>query len=538
MIFAATISRMSLLLLLVMSLFVISSETSNSILQFNECSEGSEGQMLQHYRQNGQLPDPLWKSILYADGVRDSLAIAGFGHSLDKLFEKLDRKIKAKHDARKKSQTIFKFLHKDVLKRYSESVRFRDLFLKNEYNCLTSTILFTIAADRYDIPYALKLTPTHIYIVSDPHGENVIVEMTDPKKGFDFVPRQKEYIQYLLDYKLITEQELQEAGPEAIYNEHIQGSVTVDRMALLAAEYNNIAISYLDELDYENALCYIKKALVFDDGHETYRYSYYLTLDVFLRQDLNAYSNYLDELEQGLFIAAADTVVAAGFWEYARYVFNDLVVRRQDFDQGLDLLNRLKLRIGSQAFYQPRIVDTERIILENRLAAKYRLGHYEEAFQFAGELYRAYPEIRIYKDRYVDVGLQYAQKYVREGQIDSLYTVMDSMLVECSEYAILRTQYVAMIWNSVIPSLQIGNDLKTTAGHLEKAYSIDNKNVQVRQALTHVYHELAMSQVRRQRLRTARRYVMKGLGLDPGNVTLKQDLNLIDDAILVERQSK
>ena len=29
--------------------------------------------MLEHYRQNGELAVPLWKSVLFADGVRDSV---------------------------------------------------------------------------------------------------------------------------------------------------------------------------------------------------------------------------------------------------------------------------------------------------------------------------------------------------------------------------------------------------------------------------------------------------------------------------------
>lgn len=38
--------------------------------------------------------------------------------------------------------------------------------------------------DELGIPYSIKETPTHVYLIADPNGEQILIETTDPVKGF------------------------------------------------------------------------------------------------------------------------------------------------------------------------------------------------------------------------------------------------------------------------------------------------------------------------------------------------------------------
>lgn len=65
-------------------------------------------------------------------------------------------------------------------------------------------------AEEFGIPFQIYETPAHVYASIRHRNEEVIVELTAPKEGFDFGSNMESLLQTLVDSKLISRDELAE----------------------------------------------------------------------------------------------------------------------------------------------------------------------------------------------------------------------------------------------------------------------------------------------------------------------------------------
>lgn len=457
--------------------------------------------------------------------------------SIAKLQDDLGKKIKQKHSLRKKSKTLFDYLHKKTFKRYRSNAHFAQLFQTGEYNCLTSTILYFLFAERFSIPLNIFVTQTHIYLQVDQQDESFVLELTDPNKGFDFVPNRQNYINFLLSYKLITRQDIESLGEEHIYHQFVQEAQTTGKPGLIAALFNNLAIENYGENNYPQALCFMRKARRFDPQIELYRDRMLMILENFIHQDVDNFDNYLGEVELGILALGDDSTVVAGLWQYINFALEKIVVQRRDYQQGLDLIHRLQRSLAGNRYCQANLTEIENLVLEHQAAGFFRRGDYDRAFDIATDLYHRDPADERFYDLLANAGVQVAQLRAQRGAYPQAYQLMDSLLQILPDYPLIREAYVNLIILSTAADLQFGQRLNVVENQLLKARNLDPDNASVRNTLLGLYHTLAMRKVKANDLYAARRFARKGLALDPQNYLLQQDLTLINDAILAEQNS-
>lgn len=183
-------------------------------------------------------------------------------NELHSIYSQLEHKGIRTKNIKKQIKLIYKFIHITMLKKYDDKAFFSDQFIDGSYNCLTATALYALVLDHFGITYKIKEMPTHVYIVGDPGRSNVLIETTLPSEGAVFFDDKfkKDYITYLLNNKIISQDEFNEHSIDYLFNEHYDSNKNISLTQLAALQYYNKGIFLYNELKYPSSAINFEKA--------------------------------------------------------------------------------------------------------------------------------------------------------------------------------------------------------------------------------------------------------------------------------------
>ena len=123
--------------------------------------------------------------------------------------EDLEAKIQKKKN-KKAIEILYEAIHEQYFSKYIENPNFSDIFSKREYNCVTATALYALALDHLNIPYEIRETVVHVYMIVYPATDKIILESTTPGSKLQHITQKEveEYKQALISNKMITANEL------------------------------------------------------------------------------------------------------------------------------------------------------------------------------------------------------------------------------------------------------------------------------------------------------------------------------------------
>ncbi|GAA3579404.1 hypothetical protein [Snuella lapsa] len=175
-----------------------------------------------------------------------------------------------KEDKAKKEKRRVKFiydeLHKKFFKKYTLESDFSKIFEDGTYNCITASALYAFAFDELDIPYHVKETPSHVFLVAYPNTHKIYLETTVPGAYGFTTPKEsevKKIIDELIAYKLVTKEEVLEKGYIKFYEDYYYGKDYINKSALIGMQYYNKGLTNLDATDYDEAINNFRKAKIF-----------------------------------------------------------------------------------------------------------------------------------------------------------------------------------------------------------------------------------------------------------------------------------
>lgn len=178
----------------------------------------------------------------------------------DALHELKTKKLEKK-TPEKKIKTIYGTVHDMFLKKYELENNFSDIFSIGSYNCVSATALYSLIFHELRIPYKIKETPTHVYIISYPNTSSILVETTDPTAGYYMLnERFKEnFVNNLKSNKLISDAEYRTASINEIFDQYYFSESDISLIQLLGIQYSNDAIYKMDKLEWEKAFFQLEK---------------------------------------------------------------------------------------------------------------------------------------------------------------------------------------------------------------------------------------------------------------------------------------
>lgn len=166
-------------------------------------------------------------------------------------------------------KNVYSSLHERFFRKYVEKVFFDEVFSNGYYNCVSACAIYGLAFQELDIPFAIKETPTHVYIVAYPDSHQILIETTDPVGGYaSFSSAFKQtYVETLLELKLIDASDMA-MGVNALFDKHYFNDSNLGLKELVAIQYYNQGIFLAEkEKFYESYQAFSKAYVLYPSEH-------------------------------------------------------------------------------------------------------------------------------------------------------------------------------------------------------------------------------------------------------------------------------
>jgi hypothetical protein len=424
----------------------------------------------------------------------------------------------------KKVKIIYSGVQDELLRKYNAKATFNQIFLKGEYNCVTASMLYGIMLLRYNIPFEVKETPEHVYLVTKPGKKSMMLESTDPVLGYvSYNDTYKEhFIKYLQDHKMISSDELVKNGIDSIFNRFYFPHTSIGLKELAGIQYSNNAIFALQENNFRTAFDQLQKSYFLYPSEKS-RYLAFSTLSLLLlnasyqnEEDWNYYVCY-SRLKGG--IISNDAFKS----EFSRMTQKILIEKSnpEKFHKAYQFISNgitdTSLRKDISAIY-------------NFEMAKYHLttNRIIEAFPYIEEAYRLTPENFDVKNLFFstfylrlgycseDEGLEFIQKYSeRYEQLRN-----DSRLISMmTEYYLRKASsaYDDEKWED-------GNKFLVKYEEIADTYPGGINEYQVEE----VYITIAAHYFKVNNVKRSKEYILKGLKYYPSSFRLQKSLKTVN----------
>lgn len=196
--------------------------------------------------------------------------------SFESFLTKLDKKHASLKSERAFIGQIFTKTHQRFLKSYKAYASLDETFDNGSYNCLTGTILFSLLLHHYNIEHQVIETNYHIFILAETSEGQVLLEATDPLKGF--VTSKKDIDARVTLYKQNQIQGEQLDKSYYKFRFELYNSVSIEELRGLTF-YNN-AVNSFNHRNLETAVENLVKANELYSSHRIEEFSQILLLSL------------------------------------------------------------------------------------------------------------------------------------------------------------------------------------------------------------------------------------------------------------------
>lgn len=259
--------------LLIISLLIFSviraySNGLDTLVYFNELTFNSlnEKKILTGYFQSSKLTYELFLP------VNDSTSknIECNRDMLNELIIELKERNVSGLKPKKQIKIIYNKVHDKLLKKYDIKSLYSDIYNTGNFNCLSASILYSLIFEEFNIPYRIKLSNHHVFLLSYPNTYSIVVETTNPMVGYQAINQnfKAKYIGYLKDSKLISLSEYNSKNTDDLFNEYYFKEKNVTLVELVGVQYYNDAIIKMENQNYEAAFHQLEKAYLFYSAEE------------------------------------------------------------------------------------------------------------------------------------------------------------------------------------------------------------------------------------------------------------------------------
>jgi tetratricopeptide (TPR) repeat protein len=430
-----------------------------------------------------------------------------------------------KKNETKKIKSIYSQTHNRLLNKYEIRNYFHEVFKNGSYNCVSATALYSLLFGDMHIPYTIKESPTHVYLIAYPESQKILIETTDPRQGY-MVFDQKfktSFVANLRSGKLISEQEYKTASADALFDKYYFSEDNITIKELLGIQYMNDAIYKLQDNQLEEAFVQLEKAYLF---YPCKKAGYLLLSTAALILEKNHYADIKD---------ARYLIKLARYQDYG--ISKENILSEFQKITSLHLINNNRPELYDK-FYQEisTHIGHEEIKKEigyiyhyERSRILFNQGKYQEALNFAEKTYLLKPDnidvqtlfvsalgnsLKTQSDgsKVLEVLSNYEQKFPKllDNNIFRSF-LMQSCLLSCGQHYEMK-------------KIAEAEKLRT---RFEKLYAAMGKDVVDANLIGRVYSTGAMHYFRAGNDAKAKALLNKGLELAPNDYEMQRRLQIL-----------
>jgi len=427
----------------------------------------------------------------------------------------------------KKIKTIYNIIHDSYLDKYDEQSFFPDIFKKGNYNCVSGSILYGLALKELQIPFDVKETPNHIYLVAYPNTSSILIETTNPIKGlfvFDFYFKGN-FVDYLRDNKLISSEEYNNRSVNELFEEYFFREENITIKELAGIQYSNDAIFKMARQKYEDAFYQLEKSYLFYPSEKTAFLLLYTAANVIERNDYS-------ELKY------ADFIYKLSRYEKYGITKNDILGEFGRITQTHLLYNGNTVLYDN--FYNKIIENIENKDTKDEIAFVYNYERgrilnnqfkYGDAIDFLEKAYDLKPGNSDAQNLFVN---SLIKVYSRENEAEDILEILNNYsdkhpeLMQNVQFAQLKlTIYLFLIDNSFIMKNAVLGEKYIDI--FKELYPEKNDNYfNIDAYIVRAFSSAATYYFRRNMYTSSRNILLKGLEYVPGNYELKNRLRALE----------
>ncbi|MGY0391680.1 hypothetical protein ACW5R3_03830 [Bizionia sp. KMM 8389] len=248
-----------------LKLFLLLILTSSTITYSQTYNSDFEADIFESYKKDA-LNYNFFKSMFAIDSLANNTLVTKYQERVNNLIKTFPEKESKAKKEQKRIKFIYNEVHNTFFNKYLSNSYFNDLFEAGTYNCVTATALYVYVFDELGIPYHVKETPTHVYLIAYPTTYKIYLETTVPAEHGFIIPKEsevKKIIDELVSYKLVTQEEVQAKGYMKFYEDFYYGNEFIPKNALIGMQYYNRGITLVEQEKHDKAVNNLKKSKVF-----------------------------------------------------------------------------------------------------------------------------------------------------------------------------------------------------------------------------------------------------------------------------------
>ncbi len=440
------------------------------------------------------------------------------------LYSELETIKRVKNET-KYVKNIYKRLHERFFSKYEERSFFADVFSSRTYNCVTACAIYGLAFDKLGIPFEIKETPTHVYIIAYPDSHQIRIETTDPVGGFaSYSPLFKQaFVTRLLELKLIDNDDMS-LGTNALFDKYYFNDSKLGLKELVALQYYNAGLFEGDQAEYYKAYRLLSKAYVLYPSDQTSKY---------------LLTSIINELAVSKYDEEYHITLLAQLPRYKKFeITNDEIVGEFGRINEQYLINTYNVPLYDSIYYRltaqlndSSVVSEIHFIYNyERARLLFNKGKYIQALPFAEKALEQKPTHVDAETLLISSFMNYLsqsrnpEKAIEklEAYIKRFHTLNENNHVQ---KAWLNLNLLAMEKSYEDQNIEAA---KTYAANFEKGVERNETADFDRFLVGRAYSTGAIYYFKRGYLSSARRLLNKGLEYAPGNYELKSRLQMIN----------
>jgi tetratricopeptide (TPR) repeat protein len=199
--------------------------------------------------------------VVVSDSISE-LEVNKIENSVESMISKY-RNVKFESASEKKKiKTLYNEVHVSLLKKYEINRYFKDIFSTGEYNCVSGSALYGIILSELNIPYTIKESYNHTYLLTYPESESIKIEPTDPLEGYMYYDdhAKSKFTEFLKNAKLISETEFVEKSTDDLFNEYFFKENDIDLIRLAGLQYYNKSVELIESKKFEECFAMAEKS--------------------------------------------------------------------------------------------------------------------------------------------------------------------------------------------------------------------------------------------------------------------------------------
>jgi len=448
--------------------------------------------------------------------------------SIQSEIEKYDTPSFRKMKEAKKMKKILKEVHDDYFRKYEEQTYFDNVFSTGIFNCVTASALYAIIFEGLNIPYNIKISLNHVYLIAYPTTNSIMVETTNPMEGY-FVYNQnfkENYVDYLKTIKMISEEEYKNKTKDELFETYFYKEKDIDLQELIGIQYSNKGLALLNDEKYQEAFhAFEKTYFLFPSERNAY---YLLVSNALVLNECDyldiKYAGYLSKLCRYRDMGVTNENIEA---EFSDITYKVLINKSNPtlYDEYYEKLikcisdSSLKADIGF-------IYNFERgRFLFNKL-------NYKESLPYTDAAYGIKPKNADAQNRFI------TNLILTYSEWDDPNTILDNLNTYSEKYPALNENNKFMVFRfaNVLTLCEHNFAMRNSTKAFEyltlfeNSVPVDDNELDIhmiKNNIVNAYSSAATYYFRRNNYSKAKSYLEKGLEYVPGNYELTNKMNAL-----------